>query len=1679
MVNRNRGNDDSSASSSDSDSSFDDGQLSASTDAHSPTQRDYRKLAPTSSRPQDASFASMIDDWMGDDQSLLSALDQENGKNAAPAMMMKQKKKKLVPRSSSSLPSTSIPEIGGSSSRQRCYLVSGSETQGSLIEHYSEIEVDGYLALWTPPADKKIPKFKFTQNWGKSELVNSTQGDLRGKRAYFSGICQWLRKAKTFSGTIQFCHQIPGWECDLYFYILEPTDGVQTVLARDRQVFPVSKADGVAIVPRGSDFLHYDPRFQCGIDTWISEGSKLGFATKLNVRAGSAYPENSISNSIDYQGKTQAIEEDVEEEEHSKSRMTEGTPVYIRDPHYSWVPATIESAEDDKNRVKVQVRLPDNWEGQTVLPSGRGAQNMKLERLIKLTDYGCGELPLQNLEQDGVTAMGKNDMADLTNLHEAAILYNLKARHAESLPYTRVGDILVAVNPFQWINGLYSQEKQEFYAKNLIWQAHGNLHIPRSSMVRRNSLATAAAERKALGYEYEKLGIDPHVYETSSLAYLGLAREGVDQAILVTGESGAGKTETIKIVMNHLATVEKTRPFWPKSDRKLSSEYGSGTINRVLQANPVFEAFGNAKTLRNDNSSRFGKFTQLQFDIEHFSDARSGGRQVPSCHLAGSKCITYLLEKSRVVSVSEGERTFHIFYQLLGAPDEEKQKIWGGLLGTSASDFSYLSKASPDCIDGLASAENWPDTVSALSVFGIHGDTFLDVMRSLCVILQLGNITFDPEMHEGEERSIISSAEDLEKLSFLLGVSSPDIESALTKRFMITRGEEFTIFLKPNEARDGCDALAKEMYARVFDTLVTKCNESTEPKGSPSNSNEFGTISLLDIFGFESFKVNRFEQLCINYANERLQQKYVVDNFQAIQHEYEAEGVNVFDFSLVDNTDVMELLEGKLGLITQLNEECVKKGVGGGENFVYKFKVVNSDSSRMIQNHLHRPYEFGIRHYAAPIKYDARMFIERNLDKIPADLLKCACQSNNTLIREEFKRLASTLEAPTSSFSPKKRSEATKHLVVTKFKHQLTSLMSLMKESRTRYIRCVKPNKTMTPRMLDHPHTVSQLESAGLVTAIVISRESFPNRLSYELVMERFKFLEFKFRDCHLNSGDIKLDSETLLNHLLGGMSSDSHQGKVKPFACGKTRVYFRAGALECIETIRQEYYAESAVQLQAWIRSQQSKQRFLTLKRGVILLQCEVRRFLARAAFLKKMRIIVATQCFIRKYLAILSLSRKRKYHAATVIQTRWRGMEPRVRFLVVLKSAIKIQCFHRMIMGKKNLATKKEERDELGAIETRMSVIQQTFDDASTMQGTVFSVDEGLLDEVETMFAFLRKEIVVLRKKNTKLKKELSEAESDKREIFNHASSVDHAFALAKIRNEQMSRTNFSLLEENNIRRKELNKLKNELKTQQQAHEDQLQEMRAEFEMALSNREIEVNTMRQNLVSSAALRKREVQMVRQESSRKEEEHHSQISRLREEIKNTQDTHQDYLSKLMGVLETTQESRRTISTPSTEMILREKDDEIAELKDEVSRLRPNADAEGNGDADASKKEAIKSMKYIVKKNREHRKSRVQHMGMLTSQLEDCLISGNLPLMHQLLASMKEALKTGEKSNSKMDRTMVDMIDNTSIYAVNSDAALVAENEKMRHKSEKKQKSKKWYEYKRERKGDKSVGDNT
>jgi len=325
--------------------------------------------------------------------------------------------------------------------------------------------------------------------------------------------------------------------------------------------------------------------------------------------------------------------------------------------------------------------------------------------------------------------------------------------------------------------------------------------------------------------------------------------------------------------------------------------------------------------------------------------------------------------------------------------------------------------------------------------------------------------------------------------------------------------------------------------------------------------------------------------------------------------------------------------------------------------------------------------------------------------------------------------------------------------------------------------------------------------------------------------------------------------------------------------------------------------------------------------------------------------------------------------------------------------------------------------------------------------------------------MFEFLRKEIIVLRKKNTHLKKELAAAESEKRDISNHSSSIEHAFAVAKIRNEQMNKTNMSLLDDNNRRRKEVNRLKNELTTQQQAHEAQLRDMRAEFDIAMRHRDLEISSMAQHLETAAVMSKREVQQVRDEAKRKQEEQYAQMARLREEIKGTQDSHQVYMSKLMDVLESTQESRRSVSD---DVLLRRKDDEIADLRNEVARLRQQQHT-----ASANNKHDLKSMKLLIKKNREHRKSQVQYLCALTSKFDEGLAGGittDASKLHELIVHMQQTIQTGEKSNSRMDREMVNMIDSGALVHVqhhDADEALIAENQKLRRKLEKKYSCKK------------------
>ena len=342
------------------------------------------------------------------------------------------------------------------------------------------------------------------------------------------------------------------------------------------------------------------------------------------------------------------------------------------------------------------------------------------------------------------------------------------------------------------------------------------------------------------------------------MAYRGLAADGQHQSILVSGESGAGKTETVKIVMSHLASVHSANETEETDSHHL-------VVQRVLDSHPLLEAFGNAKTVRNDNSSRFGKFIQMQFDVEDATTAAYAGRAVPSCLLAGSTCETYLLEKSRVVGHEHNERTYHIFYQLLAAPNQVKQEFWQGLVDKTNESFKYVGTTETLTIEGRTDAQRWETTLQALHTLDIKDDRLKTLIRAVCVVMQLGNLVFaaDPD---DEEKSVITSKEELTTLAELMGVPEDALEKALTYRTVVAGKESYTVPLKVERACDGCDAFAKEIYQQAFDWLVRQINLVTcaeQNYDDAADVEEYGKIGLLDIFGFESFETNRFEQVSV------------------------------------------------------------------------------------------------------------------------------------------------------------------------------------------------------------------------------------------------------------------------------------------------------------------------------------------------------------------------------------------------------------------------------------------------------------------------------------------------------------------------------------------------------------------------------------------------------------------------------------------------------------------------------------------------------------------------------------------------------------------------------------------------------------------------------------------------
>jgi myosin-5 len=899
----------------------------------------------------------------------------------------------------------------------------------------------------------------------------------------------------------------------------------------------------------------------------------------------------------------------------------------------------------------------------------------------------------------------------------------------------------------------------------------------------------------------------PHVYETSALSYKGLAVDGVDQSVLVSGESGAGKTETVKICMNHMASLQRG-PVEAGTKREQNI-----VVQRVVDSNPLLEAFGNAKTRRNDNSSRFGKYIQLQFDRQEPTSI--GG--IPPTKLAGSKCDVYLLEKSRITSHDDSERTYHIFYQIIASKDKDKTAIWRGLQGSKCSSFKYVGKEFELKIDGMTDDQHYYETVESLASIGVTGDKLMTLMRAITTTMALGNITFGPKAGDSEA-SEVTSRNDLAAASDIIGIPAADLELAFVERTMITRGETFKVPLKADGAKDSCDAFAKEIYSKVFLWLVREINESTvaEKNYEGDRKTDFGIIGLLDIFGFESFPVNGFEQLAINYANEKLQQKFTKDIFQTVQEEYRFEGISLHDIRYDDNADVLALIEGRAGLLAMLNEECVRP-MGSDKEFVYKAIQGNKASPCLIADKLLGPMDFGIHHYAGKVVYYADGFIARNLDTIAADLIAIAKKSTNYIIANHLqneKMMNGEAVVEPQRQAPKRgKSNITNDTLWTKFKNQLTALMKSLNETQSRYIRCVKPNTHKLPGVMQHMTTIEQLRCAGVVAAVTISRSAFPNRLDHRACLDRFKVLNRVKK----KKMDPREEVEAMLKSCLGPIQEKSD---LPVFVVGKTRVYFKMGVLEFLEGERMRGFDQWAYDIQrctrGWlIRKENGGLKMMSKGPRIIPIQCWWRCLLARKQ-LKKLKKAKKAQ---RK-------AAKKQFKAAIKIQALVRGFLWRPKFREMVKDKREKESTKRKIKELESTLRDLELQRQREVAEAREAAEKEMDEYRIKMKKELGANKETakkaaqqqtLIDESGKIIEYLRKENTKLRNQNETMRKDFRALKENNQRLIEANASAGESFSALNEHAKQLNATNAKLIKNIEAYKKQLEKLKDDLKTRQ----------------------------------------------------------------------------------------------------------------------------------------------------------------------------------------------------------------------------------------------------------------------
>jgi len=1073
-----------------------------------------------------------------------------------------------------------------------------------------------------------------------------------------------------------------------------------------------------------------------------------------------------------------------------ENHYAQGTLIWIKHEEEVWVQAEIVTSSDKE----IIVKTDEDPDSRVVLGPSEPV-------FLRTSDVFTSE---------GLSVL--DDLTQLTHLHEPAVLSSLQNRFDIDKIYTFTGPILIALNPFKSIRGLYDEEVlKEFIS--------------------------------------DKPSSKPHVFNTSNAAYRGICDRQKSQTVLISGESGAGKTETTKHVMKFLALA--------------GSEDGQVTSveKQVLESNPLLEAFGNARTLRNDNSSRFGKFIELQF--------RKGQKEGHS-RLCGARIRTYLLEKVRVADQQEGERNYHIFYEACAAAatlkgsttyqfpqiiKKEKVKAERTVELEGFSDlgkFSYLTRSTCRTLKDVDDVEMFERRIAAMQTIGIDADDIQQIFNMMASVLHLGNTKFEapPSNSEGS-MAMKECANSIDLAAKLCGVTRENLEAALCNQTRVTRTERIKSPVNVRQAADNRDALAKALYGLIFDLIVKNTNTSI---GFVEDVKLF--VGVLDIFGFECFKMNSFEQVCINFTNERLQQFFNSFVFKLEEQLYEREGIPWDPLDFPDNQDAVDILQAKTtGVFAILDEECVVPQ-GSDQGFCNKLIKQHKGHRRFDEIKLKQSW-FVIKHFAGPVQYNTEGFLDKNKDQLSNDIIECLGNSQSDFVQKLFrndKKYAAVLnpppEDPSKAGGGKKRKIYT---VSSEFKDQLASLMDIVDLTEPHFIRCIKPNPQNEPDRYDRKGVTEQLRYGGVLQVVQVSRAGYPVRINHAECWDDYRVIASVDTVKGLKHvDDMKARSKKLLDHLDQelGLPKSEHG---HTWAVGKTMVFFKLNAFERLKFVRLELLSKSVTLIQANWRRMQMVRKFQAIRLFTRHIEALLRGKQARLELLKRRQLEASAKIqahmrrFLasRKYRSILAKVIKiqawrkgingrrhakeyRKFVMARRIQRQWRRFQDQKVYKVLRKAIYVAQERWRLANAKQQMQKLKKEAKEVGAL---MAKSQKNAEQAAELRKRN--------EELEAQALQLQAEKGTLQTRAKQLEESMSETAVTLEEVKKQA---EEAMKLAADNTKTVVDTETlekmkAQVEEKGNEASELRKEIEELKEQQTKQQERLQDAEGRYQQLLRN--------------------------------------------------------------------------------------------------------------------------------------------------------------------------------------------------------------------------------------------------